>query len=626
MKASEKIKAAKMRKLAQKDHDIDLMSNDAIKNELKERKLQVFGTNQERKDRLKKFHGIKVSGSNQPEIKKKGVGSKSNVVDKIKAMEEKRTERRRKMEEEKVAKREKAAINEARGEGMIDIDFQNLMEKSMIDPAKGYPHIPLNYAKIFVSVRKRPLFKKETTSGQIDCVSVANPLIRVGEPKYKVDGITKFIEKHDHRFDNVFGDTEDNIDMYKSCLQPMLDKLFNDGVVTNFAYGQTGSGKTFTMVALQELAITDIFNLAENEYASLEPQISLSFYEIYSGRILDLLNNKKRLQVLEDGANKIQVKGLQEISVESEDELKEAITYANSVRTTKATQANDTSSRSHAIMCINVRDGEGTVIGKFLMVDLAGSERAQDIRSNNRERRAEGAEINKSLLALKECIRALDNAKGNKEAHVPFRASKLTMVLRDSFMGTKKNICIGMIACVSPGYSHADHSLNTIRYAERLKEFMPDSQYARLAGEGGGSMPKAPAPKKPKAKKPPVPKDKKKAGPTKVITRAKWGKIDKVKYSEGLKPSDNASDDENDENQEDLMRTKKGELEDWKLLKQTLRSGGEDDFIPMDLQEKADMLLEKKEELISKHMKYIRQVALMLKQEGELITHVQGPE
>ena len=233
---------------------------------------------------------------------------------------------------------------------MIDIDFQELIENSAFSPSKAYPHVPLNYAKIFVSVRKRPLFSKEKSQGQIDCVSVANPVIRVSEPKYKVDGITKFIEKHDHRFDNVFGDSEDNLDMYKSCLYPMLEKLFDDGVVTIFAYGQTGSGKTFTMVALQDYAIEDIFNYAEGDYEDLEPQISLSFYEIYSGRILDLLNNKKRLQVLEDGLNKIQVRGLQEISVESGSELKEAIHYANSVRTTHATQANDTSSRSHAIM------------------------------------------------------------------------------------------------------------------------------------------------------------------------------------------------------------------------------------------------------------------------------------
>ena len=75
----------------------------------------------------------------------------------------------------------------------------------------------------------------------------------------------------------------------------------------------------------------------------------------------------------------------------------------------------------------------------------------------------EGAEINKSLLALKECIRAIDQKSG----HVPFRASKLSMVLRDSFLGS--NAKIVMIACINPGSSSADHTLNTLRYAERLK-------------------------------------------------------------------------------------------------------------------------------------------------------------
>jgi kinesin family protein 2/24 len=102
-----------------------------------------------------------------------------------------------------------------------------------------------------------------------------------------------------------------------------------------------------------------------------------------------------------------------------------------------------------------------------LLVDLAGSERAQDTQSNNRQRRIEGAEINKSLLALKECVRAIDM----KSSHVPFRASKLTMVLRDSFLSTDNggSSKIVMIACISPGSSSADHTLNTLRYAQRLK-------------------------------------------------------------------------------------------------------------------------------------------------------------
>ncbi len=100
----------------------------------------------------------------------------------------------------------------------------------------------------------------------------------------------------------------------------------------------------------------------------------------------------------------------------------------------------------------------------MIVCDLAGSERAADTKNNNRQRRLEGAEINKSLLALKECLRALSSDKG----HIPFRASKLTLALRDSFISKKKNRVI-MIACICPGSNSSDHSINTLRYADRLK-------------------------------------------------------------------------------------------------------------------------------------------------------------
>jgi kinesin family protein 2/24 len=77
--------------------------------------------------------------------------------------------------------------------------------------------------------------------------------------------------------------------------------------------------------------------------------------------------------------------------------------------------------------------------------------------------RIDGAEINKSLLALKECIRALDQDKN----HTPFRGSKLTLVLRDSFIGNCKTVMIGNI---SPGSSASENTLNTLRYADRVKE------------------------------------------------------------------------------------------------------------------------------------------------------------
>ena len=250
------------------------------------------------------------------------------------------------------------------------------MKKSVIEKKKELPNIVSKGMRIYVCVRKRILFEKELKSGQIDCVSTANPIIRVGEPKYKIDGITKYIENHDHQFDNSFGSEHSTEDLYNASVLPLLPQLFNNGVVTFFAYGQTGSGKTFTMEGVQNYMVRDLYELAAKEYSRLGATFSISFYEIYQGRLLDLLNNKQRLTVLEDQNSKIQIKGLEEIDVSSEDELNQVITYANSVRTTKATQANDTSSRSHAVLQIRIRDSNSKVVGKFLMVDLAGSERA----------------------------------------------------------------------------------------------------------------------------------------------------------------------------------------------------------------------------------------------------------
>jgi len=190
----------------------------------------------------------------------------------------------------------------------------------------------------------------------------------------------------------------------------------------------------------------------------------MSFFEIYGGKVSDLLNGKKKLVIQEDANSKIQVSGLEERLASSEEEMNEIIEFGHSERTTHSTAANDTSSRSHAICQIKVKDQQGKGLGKLLIVDLAGSERAQDTQSNNRQRRLEGAEINKSLLALKECIRALDSKSG----HVPFRASKLTMVLRDSFLNQQSSKIV-MIACINPGSSSADHTINTLRYAQRLK-------------------------------------------------------------------------------------------------------------------------------------------------------------
>lgn len=148
-------------------------------------------------------------------------------------------------------------------------------------------------------------------------------------------------------------------------------------------------------------------------------------------------------------------------------------TIANGLqsRTSGVTGANADSSRSHAILQLqlkNVRDQQREY-GKMSFIDLAGSERGADTIDQNKQTRLDGAEINKSLLALKECIRALDLEK----KHTPFRGSKLTQVLKDSFTGDSKTT---MIANVSPANSCCEHTLNTLRYADRVKELKKEQQ------------------------------------------------------------------------------------------------------------------------------------------------------
>lgn len=112
-----------------------------------------------------------------------------------------------------------------------------------------------------------------------------------------------------------------------------------------------------------------------------------------------------------------------------------------------------------------------TLEGRLSFIDLAGSERGADTNQSSRATRLEGAEINTSLLALKEVIRAL--AVGGTMQHIPFRGSKLTQVLKESFVGKKSRTV--MIACVAPNLSNCEHTLNTLRYADRVKERNPET-------------------------------------------------------------------------------------------------------------------------------------------------------
>ncbi|KAH6781406.1 ATP binding microtubule motor family protein [Perilla frutescens var. hirtella] len=325
-----------------------------------------------------------------------------------------------------------------------------------------------NVAKIKVVVRKRPLNKKELAKNDEDIIETSLNSLVVHETKLKVD-LTEYMEKHEFVFDAVLNEEVSNDEVYRETVEPIVPIIFQRTKATCFAYGQTGSGKTFTMKPLPLKAVRDILRLIHHTYRNQGFQLFVSFFEIYGGKLYDLLSDRKKLCMREDGKQQVCIVGLQEYRVVDVETVKELIERGNATRSTGTTGANEESSRSHAILQLSVkRSADGSeskparVVGKLSFIDLAGSERGADTTDNDKQTRMEGAEINKSLLALKECIRALDNDQG----HIPFRGSKLTEVLRDSFVGNSRTV---MISCISPNSGSCEHTLNTLRYADRVK-------------------------------------------------------------------------------------------------------------------------------------------------------------
>ena len=542
-----------------------------------------------------------------------------------------------------------------------DAAFSKMVSKKKESLSNNKPnnHITSEDSKIFVVVRKRPMSQKEINNDDIDCISVINPRTIVHECKIQVDGITKYIEDHEFYFDNSFNENDDTNIVYKYTISPIINLILNQGIVTCFAYGQTGSGKTYTMKGIENLSIDELYR--ESSKMGDKFDFYISFFEIYGGRLFDLLNNKNKLQVLDDKNGKVQIYGLITQQVDSKEQMHKIIEAANAIRITHNTVTNETSSRSHAICNIVIKKkGSDEEYGKLSLVDLAGSERAQETQSNNRQRRAEGAEINKSLLALKECIRALDEKKTNPDTHVPFRASKLTHVLRDSFVSKSDKSKIIMISCVSPTYTSANHTLNTLRYSDRLKEqtkqhfggnynnvnnarginqnqnnnsnqnpnnninLIPspknnnkiDNKNVNMNKENNKNLKKERSRSKGKKQ---TKKDEPKNKPIKNTNKTEITEKNDYKKKEGTNQND-VNDDYINKYIDD------GEEEDWNYLKRTMakRDGKimNDDFIRYN--HLTAKLVEDEDDIINYHMNIIKEDARMLSQEGDLITNIKG--
>ncbi|SJX61648.1 related to kinesin [Sporisorium reilianum f. sp. reilianum] len=285
-----------------------------------------------------------------------------------------------------------------------------------------------------------------------------------------------------YAFDRVFDSTASQTDVFQETCKPLLDGILNGYNASVFAYGATGCGKTHTISGTPQdpglifLTMKELYNRIQDARDDSDVQIRLSYLEIYNETIRDLLSSEPTppgagLALREDANNRISVVGITELVPESPESVLEYLQEGNLRRTMSPTEANAVSSRSHAVLQINVTQKprtasmtEQTTSASLNIIDLAGSERASATR-NNGARMKEGANINKSLLALGNCINALCQSDGMRK-HIPYRNSKLTRLLKFSLGGNCKTV---MVVCISPSSAHYEETHNALKYANQAK-------------------------------------------------------------------------------------------------------------------------------------------------------------
>lgn len=330
-----------------------------------------------------------------------------------------------------------------------------------------------------VCARVRPILEHERSSKNFAaCVAGQRIADRPGgaayteqalvcTPKISVRGIPK-IEKKSFDFDYMFDEDSTNEEVYELACAPLVNRALNGQIGVVFAYGQTGSGKTHTMNGIMDRVIESpaLFNS--------ETSLTFSYLEIIGTDITDCLEETgdTAVKIGESLDGRILIRGLSSHVVTTSNDLTELMDKAKSLRATESTARNATSSRSHGIGILKCKDNDTGIEGELYIIDLAGSERAADSANHSKERMAETKAINASLSSLKECVRARTMASkpGNKKVHVPYRRSKLTLLMKDIFdIGCPRVCSTVMLSMCSPLAADISHTANTLKYAAPLR-------------------------------------------------------------------------------------------------------------------------------------------------------------
>ncbi|XP_063839376.1 kinesin-like protein KIF18A [Ostrinia nubilalis] len=341
-------------------------------------------------------------------------------------------------------------------------------------------------ANIKVVVRVRPLNEKELEQNSRIVVDVVDDKLLVFDPKEEIrpffyQGVQQpnknFLKRANKElkfvFDNVCGFNATNKDVFETTTKDILSSLMEGYNCSVFVYGATGAGKTFTMIGSAEhpgityLTMEHLFYTINSFEKDREFDIGVSYIEVYNENVYDLLKpSNTPLQLREDSKYGVMVAGLTLNNIKTARELLNMLENGNKNRTQHPTDANAESSRSHAVFQVYVKMRYKTSsqlrLVKLSMIDLAGSERASATGCVG-ERFKEGANINRSLLSLGNCI----NKLADGSSYIPYRDSKLTRLLKDSLGGNCKTV---MIANVSPASSSYEDTYNTLKYAARANK------------------------------------------------------------------------------------------------------------------------------------------------------------
>uniref|UniRef100_A0AAR2LXW0 Kinesin-like protein n=1 Tax=Pygocentrus nattereri TaxID=42514 RepID=A0AAR2LXW0_PYGNA len=331
-----------------------------------------------------------------------------------------------------------------------------------------------------VALRIRPLSDVELEeAATIVAHRVDDQMVVLMDPLEDPDDILRAHRSREKTYilDVAFDYTATQDEVYRATTKGLIEGLISGYNATVFAYGPTGCGKTYTMLGTDKepgiyvRTLNDLFKAIEETSDDMQYSVSMSYLEIYNEMIRDLLNPSSGfLDLREDSKGEIQVAGITEVSTVNAREIMELLMKGNKQRTQEPTAANQASSRSHAVLQVAVKQQsrcrdvlQEVRFARLFMIDLAGSERAAQTQ-NRGQRLKEGAHINRSLLALGNCINALSEKNGNK--YVNYRDSKLTRLLKDSLGGNSRTV---MIAHISPASMAFEESRNTLTYADRAK-------------------------------------------------------------------------------------------------------------------------------------------------------------